>query len=376
MAKRLHVALLAGERSGDVLGGALMQALKKRYPSVSFSGIGGQAMQEQGLHSLVAMERLSVMGLVEVVAHLPDLWRVRQVARKYWQVNPPDIFIGIDAPDFNLPMARFLRARGAFCVHYVSPSLWAWKEKRIEKIKGAVDLMLCLFAFETAIYAQHGVQAVAVGHSLRDKLASSVKNTGGDGCTLGIFAGSRRAEIARLLPIYLQAFAQLQERLPQVKAVVSVSEAHLYDLVAQCVQASGVSQVQLSLAPSAQLLAQCSLALVSSGTITLEAALLQTPMVVAYKVQALTAAIARRLLKIDRFALPNLLDHRDLVPEYIQENATADKISAALYALWSDEALQQAQREGFARIAQALPLDVADCAAQAVLTAYAQKVVR
>lgn len=375
MTRPLHVAILAGETSGDLLGAPLMQALSAQYPTIRFSGIGGAQMQAQGLESLADMARLSVMGLVEVLVHLPDIMRVKKSVLNYWQDNPPDIFIGIDAPDFNLRIAHALHQRGIPTVHYVSPSLWAWKEKRIETIKQAVDLVLCLFPFETAVYDKHQVQAVCVGHPLRDRLSPQDQQSARQQLNLpaippllGIFPGSRRGEITRLLPIYLQALTRLQANIPDLQALVSVSEARHRALIDELIAPYAHLPITAYEGDSASLISAVDVALLSSGTITLECALLQTPMVVAYRVNALTALIAKRLLTIEHFSLPNLLAQRRLVPECIQREASPETIATELATLFNDEQARQAQLAGFIAISETLPYGVSQRGAEAILT--------
>lgn len=365
-----HIAIIAGEASGDRLAAPLLDALRTLWPEVRFSGVGGTAMQAAGLNSRADMGRLSVMGLVEVVKHLPDLLRLKNDLLDYWADDPPDLFIGVDAPDFNLRIAHQLRARGVRTVQYVSPSLWAWKEKRINTIKTAIDLVLCLFPFETGIYQRHQVRAVCVGHPLRDRIQALHKT---DAETrlglpnvqrLGIFPGSRRGEISRLLPIYLDAFATLRTQLPDLHGVVScvLPEQRAW-LDAQCRDHAAIT---VSDAASDILMSACDVLLLTSGTITLEATLLQRPMVVAYRVQWLTAYIAKRLLKVKRFSLPNLLAGHDIVSECIQDDCTASRLYAELLPLLQDRQRYDAQCTDLRSVAAQLPSDVSARAAAAI----------
>lgn len=375
MNKPLHVAVLAGEKSGDLLGAPLMEALRARVPDVRFSGVGGEQMQAAGLDSLIDMRRLSLMGLVEVVRHLPDVLAAKKMLLDFWRNDPPDVFIGIDAPDFNLRIAKALHMRGVRTVQYVSPSLWAWKEKRIETIKVAVDQVLCLFPFETGVYDKHGVDAVCVGHPLRDRLqgqerqsARAALGIADDAPLLGIFPGSREGEIRRLWPVYTQAFDLLKQQMPTVRALVSVSDARFLPEM----QAHGGADVDFRQENSATLMSACDVLLLTSGTITLEAALLARPMTVAYRVNALTAFIARRLLKINRYSLPNLLAGRDIVRECIQEDCTPEVLAQELYALFTDEAKRVRQVADLAQVAATLPENVSARAADAVLAGMAR----
>lgn len=377
-----HIAIVAGEVSGDRLAAPLMQALKKHFPQAHFSGIGGVYMQEQGLHSLGAMQTLSVMGLAEVLRHLPAIFRVKKSILQYWQDNPPDLFIGIDAPDFNLRIEAALKARGVPTVHYVSPSLWAWKEKRIEKVKQAVDLMLCLFPFETAVYEKHGVAALCVGHPMADRLKPQDTRRARQSLALpqhvpllGLFPGSRRGEIERLLPIFLRAMMLMQVREPQLRAVISIADVayrqRIADIIAQTCPPR--QEIMLSDAASDTLMSACDVLMLASGTITLEAALLERPMAVAYRVHPLTAKIARRLLKIDRFSLPNLLLKRDVVNEWIQEDCTPEHLADDVGALLHDHLRRGEQLLAFSAIRAALPSGVSERAAQAVAQLLSRK---
>lgn len=369
----LHIALLAGEASGDLLGAPLLQALRERLPHARFSGVGGPAMQAAGLHSLIDMERLSVMGLVEVLRHLPDILAAERALLAHWAADPPDVFIGIDAPDFNLRIARALHARGVRTVHYVSPSLWAWKEKRIHKIRRCIDLMLCLFPFETAVYDKHGVAAVCVGHPLRDRLrmvpaaeARAALGLPPQARILGLFPGSRRGEVRRLLPVFLETWQRLQAADPALQAVLSLRRPP--DKASAALLAT-LPHVHRFDADSATLMAASDALLLASGTITLEAALLNRPMVVAYRVHPVSAALARalKLLKINRFSLPNLLAGADIVPECMQEECNPVRLAAELTPLLADGEAAARQRAALAAVATQLPPDVSARAADAIV---------
>ena len=369
----LHIALLAGEASGDLLGAPLLQALRERLPHARFSGVGGPAMQAAGLHSLIDMERLSVMGLVEVLRHLPDILAAERALLAHWAADPPDVFIGIDAPDFNLRIARVLHARGVRTVHYVSPSLWAWKEKRIHKIRRCIGLMLCLFPFETAVYDKHGVAAVCVGHPLRDRLrmvpaaeARAALGLPPQARILGLFPGSRRGEVRRLLPVFLETCQRLQAADPALQAVLSLRQPP--DKASAALLAT-LPHVHRFDADSATLMAASDALLLASGTITLEAALLNRPMVVAYRVHPVSAALARalKLLKINRFSLPNLLAGADIVPECMQEECNPARLAAELTPLLADGEAAARQRASLAAVAAQLPPDVSARAADAIV---------
>ena len=372
----LHIALLAGEASGDLLGAPLLQALRERLPHARFSGVGGPAMQAAGLHSLMDMERLSVMGLVEVLRHLPDILAAERALLAHWAADPPDVFIGIDAPDFNLRIARALHARGVRTVHYVSPSLWAWKEKRIHKIRRCIDLMLCLFPFETAVYDKHGVAAVCVGHPLRDRLrmvpaaeARAALGLPPQARILGLFPGSRQGEVRRLLPVFLETWQRLQAADPALQAVLSLRQPP--DKASAALLAT-LPHMHRFDADSATPMTASDALLLASGTITLEAALLNRPMVVAYRVHPVSAALARalRLLKINRFSLPNLLAGADIVPECIQEDCNPARLAAELTPLLANGEAAARQRAALAAVAAQLPPDVSAHAAEAIVRQF------
>lgn len=374
--KPIHIALIAGEKSGDLLGGPLIRQLKKKYPNAKFTGIGGDYMQEAGLQSIADINRLSIMGIFEVLAHLPDILKLEKLVLKYWSEQQPDIFIGIDAPDFNLRIARKLHEKGVKTVQYVSPSIWAWKEKRIEKIKKSIDLVLCLLPFETTIYDQHKVAADFVGHPARDRLVSinneSAKNSLNllsDQNYIGILPGSRRSEIEKLLPLFLQTFIELNNANgSNLKALISVSDAKYHELINRLIEQSGLNTADYHLIEknSTDLMASSTLLLLASGTITLEATLLEKPMLVAYKVHPITAAIVRRMLKIKYFSLPNLLAGKEIVHEWIQEFCTLDNLYQDADTLLNNRDVRNHQIAALKAVSAQLPFNVSEKAAQSI----------
>lgn len=344
----MHVALVAGELSGDQLGAGLVAALKARYPQARFSGIGGPGMVAQGLQTLVPMERLAVMGLVEVFRHLPELLQIRRQLFRRLIADPPRAFVGIDAPDFNLGLERRLRDWGIPTVHYVSPSVWAWRPWRVRTIARAVDLMLTLLPFEAAFYERHDVPVRYVGHPLADIVPprsdtalarrSLALDLPTDVLVVALLPGSRTSEVSRLGPLFFETANWLHARRPELHFLIPAATPRLYDTLAalrfKCAPSSPLTLVQ---GRSREVIAAADVALLASGTATLEAMLLKRPMVVAYSVAPMTAWIARRLLTISRFALPNLLAGRALVPEFVQEAATATNLGPAVLR-WLDNA--------------------------------------
>lgn len=349
----MHIALVAGELSGDLLGADLMAALRTHYPHARFSGIGGPGMIKQGLRSLVPLERLAVMGLVEVLRHLPELLRIRRRLYRELLADPPAVFIGIDAPDFNLGLERRLRIRGIPTVHYVSPSVWAWRPWRVRKIARSVDLMLTLLPFEAAFYQRHGVPVRYVGHPLADTITPHndpllarqslhlAVPTGGR--IVALLPGSRRGEVGRLGPLLLDTAAWIWARRPEVHFLLPAATPELFEIL-ESMRAERTPMLPLTLVQgrSREVMAAADVVLLASGTATLEAMLLKRPMVVAYRVAPVTAWIARRLLTVSHFALPNLLAGRALVPEFVQDAATVDHLGPAVLR-WLDDAVARSE---------------------------------
>ncbi len=348
----MHIALVAGELSGDLLGAGLIAALKARYPHARFSGIGGPGMIEQGLRSLAPLERLAVMGLVEVLRHLPELLRVRRRLCRELLADPPAVFVGIDAPDFNLGLERRLRVRGIPTVHYVSPSVWAWRPWRVGKIARSVNLMLTLLPFEAAFYQRHGVPVRYVGHPLADDIPphndplpvrrSLHPKLPAEARIVALLPGSRGGEVGRLGPLLLDTAAWLWARRPELHFLLPAATPELFEVLA-AMRAERDPTLPLTLVrgQSRETMAAADVVLLASGTATLEAMLLKRPMVVAYRVAPVTAWIARRLLTIPHFALPNLLAGRELVPEFVQDAATVENLGPAVLR-WLEDASARA----------------------------------
>ncbi|MBD7978390.1 MULTISPECIES: lipid-A-disaccharide synthase [Pseudomonas] len=368
---KLRVALVAGEASGDILGSGLMRALKARHPEVEFIGVGGPLMTREGLDSIFPMERLAVMGLVEVLGRLPELLKRRKQLIAELVAAKPDVFIGIDAPDFNLDVELKLRQAGIKTVHYVSPSVWAWRQKRVLKIRKACDLMLTLFPFEAQFYTEHDVPVRFVGHPLADDIpldadrlaARETLHLPAQGAVVALMPGSRGGEVAKLGTLFLDAAERLRSLRPDVHFVLPCANA---ERRAQLESMLASRDLPLSLLDgnSHLALAACDVVLIASGTATLEALLYKRPMVVAYKVAPLTYRILQRLVKSPYISLPNLLAQRLLVPELIQEAATPDTLAQTLAPLIVDG---HAQTDGFDQIHRALRRNASRQAAEAIL---------
>lgn len=372
MGKRFKVALVAGEASGDILGSGLMQALRAQHPDIEFIGVGGPLMQAQGLESFFPMERLAVMGLVEVLGRLRELLKRRKQLIEYLLQERPDVFIGIDAPDFNLNIELKLRQQGIKTVHYVSPSVWAWRQKRVFKIKQACDLMLCLLPFEAQFYQEHQVPVRFVGHPLADSIdlahnqAAARQQLGLNHAAplVALMPGSRGGEVARLGELFLQTARLLHQRQPGLCFVLpAANEMRRQQLKALLADFTDVPVTLLD-GQSQLALQACDAVLIASGTATLEAMLFKRPMVVAYRLAGLTYQILKLMVKSRYFALPNLLAGEALVPEYIQHAATPENLAKAVEQQLRDGS-RQAER--FLELHQQLRLDASSEAAKAVL---------
>ncbi|TLX63945.1 lipid-A-disaccharide synthase [Stutzerimonas nosocomialis] len=369
--KRLRIALVAGEASGDILGSGLMQALKAAHPDVEFIGVGGPLMEAQGLASYFPMERLSVMGLVEVLGRLPELLSRRKRLLKTLIEQRPDVFIGIDAPDFNLDLELKLRRAGIRTAHYVSPSVWAWRQGRVHKIREACDLMLTLFPFEAQFYDQHQVQVRFVGHPLADAIplvadreaARAALDLPQDCPVVALMPGSRGGEVGRLGELFLDAAERLRALRPGLRFVLPAASPARRQQLEQMLAGRDLPLTLLD-GRSHEALAACDAVLIASGTATLEALLYKRPMVVGYSVAPMTYRILKRMVKTPYVSLPNLLAQRLLVPELLQEAATPEAMAQLLCPLIDSGAVQT---EGFDMIHRALRRDASAQAAEAVL---------
>ena len=335
----LCIALVAGEASGDTLGAGLIRALKQQHPDAEFIGIGGPRMQAEGLVSQVPMERLAVMGLVEVLGRLRELLRIRRELVDFLKQRQPDVFIGIDAPDFTLGVEQRLRDAGIPTVHYVSPSVWAWREKRVLGIRQSTDLMLTLFPFEEEVYRKHGVPVRCVGHTLADQIPmqpdrAAARQTLGLSIEVPVVAlmpGSRNGELRKLGLLFLQTAAWCLERNPELRFILPCATPERRQQMQDILDASGL-QLPLTLLDGQghETLAACDAVLIASGTATLEAMLFKRPMVVAYRMASLTFRILKRLVRVGHVALPNLLAGHEVAPEFLQDAATPAAMGQAL----------------------------------------------
>ena len=370
----MRFALIAGEASGDLLGAALVRALRARFPQAEFFGVTGPRMREAGCDSVDSIERLSVMGLAEVLPKIPDILRLRRELIRRFSADRPDCIIGIDAPDFNLPLERRLRRRGMPTVHVVSPTVWAWRPGRVKNIARAVDLILCLFPFEPRFYAAHQVRAEYIGHPLAEELADPLSREGArrlldlpDAPCVAILPGSRGGELKYLAEPFVRTAAWLAQRLPELSFVVPLAKPALRPAFERAV-AEHAPRLRWKLVDgySREAMRAADAVLLASGTATLECLLLDRPMVVSYRTSALTARLVRMLIKIERVSLPNLLCQEPVVPEYLQEQADVAHLGPAVLDLLSQPEARARQTRQFAAVRQELRRGAADSAAAAI----------
>ncbi|HEX8590027.1 MAG TPA: lipid-A-disaccharide synthase [Pseudomonas sp.] len=370
MMARLRIALVAGEASGDILGSGLMRAIRARHPDVEFIGVGGPLMEAQGMTSYFPMERLSVMGLVEVLGRLKELLARRKLLIQTLIDEKPDVFIGIDAPDFTLNIELKLREAGIKTVHYVSPSVWAWRQKRVLKIREGCDLMLTLLPFEARFYEEKGVPVRFVGHPLADTIALDADRPAaraelglGEGPVVALMPGSRGGEVGRLGALFFDAAQRLLAARPDLHFVLPCASPQRREQIEQLLQGRKLPLTLLD-GQSHLALAACNAVLIASGTATLEALLYKRPMVVAYRLAPLTYWILKRMVKSPYVSLPNLLAQRLLVPELLQDAATPEALAQTLLPLLDNG---DAQTAGFDEIHRTLRRDASNQAADAVL---------
>ncbi|MFO8140766.1 MAG: lipid-A-disaccharide synthase [Marinobacter sp.] len=374
-ARKLTVGVIAGEASGDILGAGLIRSLRHRYPNARFVGIGGDEMVAEGLHSLVPMERLSVMGLVEVLGRIRELFNIRARLLDFFFKTPPDVVIGIDSPDFTLAIERRCREAGIPTVHYVSPSVWAWRQKRIFKIAKSVDLMLTLFPFEARFYEEHQVPVAFVGHPLADRIAMQTDTRAAreslgldvDKPVLAVLPGSRGGEVERLGTLFLEASRWLQSRRPDIQLVIPCvnrdREKQVQGLVASLEVKLPVTLVR---GRSREVMAASDVVLLASGTATLEAMLLKKPMVVGYRLSNFSYKLLSKLIKVPWVALPNLLAQKQLVPELLQDDATPEALGAAVLERLENDQERLRLNHAFTELHQSLRQNADERAASAI----------
>lgn len=374
---RPRIAVVAGEVSGDALGAGLIKALRERYPQASFEGVAGQGMRAQGCAPLADIEALSLFGITEILREIPRLLRLRRNLVKHFSANRPDVFVGIDAPAFNTGLERRLRQKGITTVHYVCPTAWAWRQGRVRGLRRAVDLMLAIFPFEEVFFAAHRVPVRFVGHPLADALplhpdAAAARRALGlqdSRRWLGLLPGSRGSEVQRLGPVFIASAARLAQRLPDLGFVAPMASPRLGQMfAAQLAEQAPELKVQLVDGRAREVMSAADAVLVASGTATLEAMLLQTPMVVVYAISPLTHRLVTglRLVHGEFASMPNLLAGRALVPEFLQHQARPEFIAPWLYRLLQSPIARTAQIREFARLHEQLRCNADASAAAAV----------
>ncbi|WP_461516478.1 lipid-A-disaccharide synthase [Porticoccus sp.] len=374
MSRQIKIGVVAGEASGDQLGAGLIKALRSRYPDALFEGIGGSKMLEQGFHTLFPIDRLSVMGLVEPLKRLPELIRIRRTLYQHFLNNHFDLVVGIDSPDFNLGLELRLRKQGVKTAHYVSPSVWAWRQGRIKKIARAVDLMITLFPFEADFYRQHGVPVTYVGHPLAEEIplqpdcqkAREQLGIASDARILTLMPGSRASEVDALGRLFLDTANRCQESVAGLQLLIPAANDERKKQLEllldgypdlNCLLLSGQSHLAMSASD---------VVLLSSGTSALEAMLLKKPMVVSYRVGKWTYALISRMLKVDWVSLPNLLADEALVPELLQDQATVDNLVEAVKKLFLSPEHVSRLTQRFGELHQSLRHGGSDAAAEAL----------
>ena len=375
MSKPYKIGVVAGEASGDQLGAGLIKGLKLHYPDAIFEGLGGPKMLAEGFQTLFPMDRLSVMGLVEPLKRLPELIHIRRTLFKHFSDNEFDLVVGIDSPDFNLGLEQKLRKKGIKTAHYVSPSVWAWRQGRVKKIARAVDLMLTLLPFEEAFYQKHKIPVVCVGHPLAEELplqtdTSAARKQLGiitDGPVLTVMPGSRASEVDKLGRLFLDAALCCQKKVPELKLIIPAANPERRQQLENILNDYPSLSCTLLDGQSLTAMAAANVVLLSSGTSALEAMLLKKPMVVSYRLGKLTFALISRMVKVSYVALPNLLVDEPLVPELLEDKATVENLSEAVLNFFQQPEQVVKLQERFTTIHKSLQHGGSETAAKALV---------
>lgn len=378
------IAIVAGEASGDLLGAGLMRSLKKHFPRAEFVGVGGPEMLAEGFDSLADMERLAVMGLVEPLRRLPELLALRARLQRYFLERRPAVFIGIDAPDFNLDLESRLKSAGIATCHYVCPSVWAWRQGRVKKIRASADHVLALLPFEKDFLQGRGIASTFVGHPLAERLAPAAlsgeiesQQAAREALAIDsslqllcVMPGSRRSEVDALLVVFCATLRLLLTQRPELSVVIPAASDALKGQIQRRLSQSDMraiaSRIKVVEGRSLCCMQAADAVLLASGTATLEAALLGKPMVVAYRLSALTYSLVSWMLKVDQVALPNLLTETPLVEEFIQQRATAKNLSTAVLRCLDDKQKITETKAAFSQLNQQLARNADDTAAAVV----------
>jgi lipid-A-disaccharide synthase len=372
----MKIGLVAGEASGDLLGAGLIRAIRERVPDATFEGVAGPAMVEAGCEQWEDAEQLAVFGLIEPLTHIPRLLKLRRSLAKRWIESPPDVFVGIDAPDFNLGLEKKLRKSGIRTVHYVSPSIWVWRAGRIETVRKAADRVLCILPFEKKIYDEKGIDAVFVGHPKATSLPADIDVASaremldiGAGPVVAVLPGSRVSEVERLGPVFATTAAMLLKHRDDLNFITPVASAKLRPLIEQQLAAAGVlDKFCLVEGDSIEAMSAADVVLLASGTAALESALLGKPTVAAYAIAKLGAVIARVIgLRNKYFTIPNLVADEALIPEFIQEDVKAGALAQSVWELLEDPARCEEISRRFGTLREELALGADERAADAVI---------
>lgn len=370
----IRIGIVAGEISGDILGASFIKSIKKRYPNAIFEGIGGPQMIEEGCHSLFDMEELSVMGLVEVFSRLRRLFAIKAQLFEHFTANPPDVFVGIDAPDFNLRLELQLKQSGVKTVQYVSPSIWAWRQKRIFKVAKATNLVLALLPFEKDFYDEHNFPCDFVGHTLADQIppempkrdAKALLGLDENAKYLALMPGSRGSELKYNSEMYLIAASKLSAKYPELKFIIPlVNTQRKSQFLAAKSEFAPELEIVIIDGQSRDVMAASDAIMLASGTATLEGLLVNRPMVVVHKIHWLTYKLFKPLMKVKHYSLPNLLAKKELIVELIQEDATIDNIVTQVSKLLDND--NHEMLSAFSDLQQLLRCDASEQAADSVL---------
>ncbi|HLU76666.1 MAG TPA: lipid-A-disaccharide synthase [Burkholderiales bacterium] len=372
----VRIAMVAGEASGDLLGSRVIAALKARYPHAEFYGIGGPKMIGKGFDSWFPQERLAVHGLVEVLKHLRGLMAIRRELVRRIAASRPHLFLGIDSPDFNLGLAKRLRKRGVTTAHLVSPTVWAWRKGRIKTIREAVSHMLVLLPFEEAIYQDAGVPVSFVGHPLADEIPDTIDRGAlleylrlpAKSTVITLLPGSRQQEVMNHAEPFIGAAKLIRQRLGNVQFLVPCATRETYELFEQALYQHGEHDlpVRMMFGHAQEALAASDLAIAASGTVTLEAALLRCPMIIAYRMSPMSFAIAKRIIRVKHVGLPNILCDDRVVPEFLQDDVTPENLAQAALNLYEDKRVLLAIRERFAAVHAVMKRGAAERSAEAL----------
>ena len=374
--------MVAGEASGDLLGAGLIRAIRSKVPDVLFEGVAGPAMIDAGCVRVHDAEALAVMGLIEPLLEIPRLLRLRRSLIRRWRASPPDVFVGIDAPDFNFGLEKALRKSGIRTAHYVSPSIWAWRAGRIKTVRKAADLVLCILPFEKPIYDEQGIGAVFVGHPKADKLATDIDTESSrrmlnleEHNVVAVLPGSRSSEVSRLGPIFASAAAIISASDENIRFVTPIATPKLRPMIEQQIRDAGVQDLfTLTDGDSIEAMSAASVVMLASGTAALESALLCKPTVVAYAVSAFSTFILKGfgLHKVKHFTIPNMLTEEPLIPELIQQAVSPEAIAAEVMALLADRSRREAISDRFAKLRTELALNADQRAADAIIDLASQ----